>query len=104
MAVILRLLEVTSNLNATSNDHGSEGHTPLHFAASHGHAAAVLELLHAGASPAAAAADGATPLHLALSHNHRRCAEILLQHGADATARLSDGAAKPSDWLFVPSR
>jgi len=60
--------------------------TPLHVAASRGHALAAQLLLDAGADVAARDSDGATPLHKACHGGHVDCALVLLRAGADRAA------------------
>ena len=66
---------------------GFFSYTPLHEAASTGHAD-VLELLLKEQGPVNAKASSLyTPLHLAASGGYSECARLLLQYGADLTAK-----------------
>ena len=62
------------------------GLTPLHYAASLGHAATVMLLLSHGAVVDARDAIGHTPLMLAAGDGARGAAQQLLDHGADSAA------------------
>ena len=62
-------------------------HTPLHVASRSAQAAAVRELLEAGAEANAIATTGATPLHFAAASGSAGAVAALLDHGADADAR-----------------
>lgn len=66
--------------------------TALHHAAFLGAAAAVRELLLAGASTSARNATyNQTPLHVACSRNHGEVVSLLLDHGADPNVGDKDG-------------
>lgn len=65
--------------------------TPLHEAAREGSAAAVRELLQAGAPVDAVASNGGTPLHYAVGLGHCDAAEALLAGGASVHLRAKDG-------------
>jgi len=65
--------------------------TPLHSAASGGHAAIVKRLLEAGADPNAAQDGGFTPLHSAAQNDDRESVEALLAAGADPSLASDDG-------------
>jgi len=66
--------------------------TALHQAAYVGAAAAVQELLNAGASVNARNMTYAqTPLHVACSRNHRDVVHLLLEHGSDPSFQDRDG-------------
>jgi ankyrin repeat protein len=66
----------------------SDNHTPLHVAARHGYASAVLHLLD-DSGDLRTRKRGPTPLALARRHGHRRVADLISRHergmsGADA--------------------
>ena len=63
----------------------------LHFAASKGHSAVVIELIKAGADINATGIDGATPLHVATKSRNSCVVAILLGAGADATKVDNEG-------------
>jgi ankyrin repeat protein len=69
---------------AAVNDRGSNGWTPLHFAASEGAKGAVELLLSNGADVDAKDIDGSTPLRIAMDpeRNGKKVVELLRQHGA----------------------
>ena len=60
------LLAAGARVDAADNN----GHTPLHYAAEHGHADVVRALLEAGARADTASSDGNTPLQWAAEHGH----------------------------------
>ena len=65
--------------------------TPLHSAASGGHAAIVKLLLAHGADPNAVQEGGFTPLHSAAQKDDDESVEALLAAGADPTLATEDG-------------
>ncbi len=69
---------------ASVNDHGPDGLTALHLAASFGHLELARLLLGRGADPNAVSLNEAriTPLHSAVSAKHRDTASLLLALGA----------------------
>ena len=67
------------------------GVTPLHVAASWGHANVVRALLEHGADAGARDKDGGTPLHFAALTGQVDAVCALLEHGADAGAQGKDG-------------
>lgn len=62
------------------------GWTPLHYAASKGHADVVTYLLEQGAMPNAPAPDGTSPIMMAARTGSTTAAQILLKAGADPAA------------------
>ena len=65
--------------------------TPLHHAASHGHATIVATLIVAGADVNAKNNGGQTPLHKAADRGHAPVVSILIAAGADVNAKNNDG-------------
>ncbi len=68
-----------------------EGRTPLMLAAFRGDAAAVLNLLEAGAEVNARDRDGDTALMFAAFRGHALVVGLLLQYGANVRARARNG-------------
>jgi uncharacterized protein len=62
-------------------------YTPLHLAATRGHAAAAARLLEAGSKVAALTTTGVQPLHLAAQSGNTAAVAALLDKGADVNAR-----------------
>jgi ankyrin repeat protein len=65
------------------------GRTPLHVAASLGHADIAALLLEQGAAVDAKDRQSQTPLHHAAAGGHAALAELLVEHGADIGAQDS---------------
>ncbi|KAL6415569.1 putative ankyrin repeat protein [Ilyonectria robusta] len=63
------------------------GKTPLWWAASEGHAAAIRELVAADANPDADDKDGLKPLHMAAKNNRPEAVKALLEAGVDPLTR-----------------
>ena len=57
--------------------------TPLHRAATTGHASVITELIKAGADVKATDDAGLVPLHFAVHFGDEGCIALLLAHGAD---------------------
>ena len=74
-------------LSALESTLDSSGSTPLHVAASNGHAEVVALLLEKGADPNAQNRLEVTPLHMAAKNGHLPVVEMLVAHGADVNAR-----------------
>ena len=74
-------------LSALESTLDSSGSTPLHVAASNGHAEVVALLLENGADPNAKNRIDVTPLHMAAMDGHLPVVELLVAHGADVNAR-----------------
>lgn len=70
---------------------GAWARTPLHWAASGGHAPLAEWLLACGANPNARDLWGCTPLHLAAELGRESTVELLLEKGADVHAKLKNG-------------
>ena len=84
---VRELLEAGANPNARDKD----GLTPLHWAASEGHADIVKILLEHGADPNTKIKYGWTPLHYASREGHADVVKLLLEHGADPNTKKDDG-------------
>eukprot|EP00161_Ancyromonas_sigmoides_P009485 TRINITY_DN2354_c0_g1_i14.p3 TRINITY_DN2354_c0_g1~~TRINITY_DN2354_c0_g1_i14.p3 ORF type:complete len:151 (-),score=58.94 TRINITY_DN2354_c0_g1_i14:2518-2970(-) len=79
------------------------GNTALHWAAGHGHAETVDEILKAGLiAPDAPNQRRATPLHRAAAKHRADCCRALLAHGADVSACDADGM-RPSQVARDPA-
>ena len=78
---VLRVLLQNGASPARKTETGAD--TPLHLAASRGHADITRELLRGGADYRAKARNGWTPLHAAMFHNHTEVARLLIRAGAD---------------------
>mmetsp|Transcript_115766 Transcript_115766/g.180912 ORF Transcript_115766/g.180912 Transcript_115766/m.180912 type:complete len:433 (+) Transcript_115766:90-1388(+) len=76
--LLLSLPDVRSQIIETRS---YRGHTPLHVAATHGHAEVVSRLLEGEADPMATTPQGRSPLHLATLADHAAVVERLLQAG-----------------------
>lgn len=87
----LRVDEILRNAPQYVGRMGAWGRTPLHWAASGGHAPLAEWLLIQGADPNARDLWGCTPLHLASELARDRTVELLLRKGADVHARLKNG-------------
>ena len=89
-------VEACLGMQAEPNVPNTNGETPLHLAARHGHPGIVRRLIRAGADPALGNPLGETPLHVAAQHNHARCCLELLAAGADPGHWDREGR-KPGD-------
>ncbi|KAI9710146.1 MAG: hypothetical protein M1820_002948 [Bogoriella megaspora] len=65
----------------------AEGRTPLHMAATEGHADGVALLLTHGANPDSDDSRGLKPLHHAATRNHAKVVSVLLEAGVDPLTR-----------------
>jgi ankyrin repeat protein len=70
--------------------------TPLQWAAKHGHAHVVSELIRRGANPAEPTADGRSALHWAASRGHRPIVQMLL-----ADDRVDAGCQSINGWTAL---
>ena len=75
-------------------DRRDDRSTPLHLAATAGHAEIAGLLLRASANPNARVYGGSTPLHAAAEHGRLEIARALLDHGA-STKIMSDAGETP---------
>ena len=73
------------------------GWTPLHAAASRGHAEMVCLLLEAGASAAASDEDGKTPLAWAAMQGHEAASALLDDHALSRLAAKGEAAGPTGD-------
>ena len=94
-SVISVLIGAGADVNAKNNDGGG---TPLHDAASRGHAPVVSILIAAGADVNAKNNVGKTPLHQAADRKRATIIAILLATGADVNARDNNGETP----LYMP--
>jgi ankyrin repeat protein len=69
----------------------SDGFTPLHLAASEGHAPLIEILMKFGAQVEARTNNFRTPLHIACLRGNLTVIQALVQHGADINAKDIDG-------------
>jgi len=93
MVAALRLkgqLSSQTDVNATD----LEGNTPLHYAATEGHADVIDVLLKHGAMIDQVSEEGYTPLHEAAQHANKGVVEKLLEKGADINQRTSGADGK----------
>ena len=103
LAAVIHLLGNAHEKNVNGQDADSAqyscssrsqyGHrvTPLHHAASHGHATIVATLIVAGADVNAKSSGGGTPLHGAAFWGHASVVSILIAAGADVNAKYNSG-------------
>ncbi len=89
-------VEACLGMQAEPNAPNTNGETPLHLAARHGHPGIVRRLIRAGADPALGNPLGETPLHVAAQYKHARCCLELLAAGADP-GHLDREGRKPGD-------
>ena len=98
-SVISVLIAAGADVNAKVNTKNNEvGRTPLHDAASRGHAPVVSILIAAGADVNAKNNVGKTPLHQAADRKRATIIAILLATGADVNARDNNGETP----LYMP--
>ena len=76
---------------------GSQGDTPLHWAAFLGQETVVAQLIAAGADVNAAVNNGNTPLHQAAYRGNKGVVELLIAHGAEVNRRTRSGVT-PLGW------
>lgn len=78
---------------ADANVSDSEGFTPLHFAAAHGHTSCVAALLSSGARVDAVSLCGRSALFVASESGQTHCVKELLDSGADRSISTTDGCS-----------
>ncbi|GAA5842236.1 hypothetical protein JCM9279_002827 [Rhodotorula babjevae] len=84
---------------------GSQGSTPLHFAAANGHVSVLVLLLSFGADPRVPEKHGLTPAQMAATNGHRDAAALLHtrasrmddadEAGSQASSRSGGGSGRP---------
>lgn len=82
---------MSDNVSRAVRATNTEGQTPLHLAALHGHTTTIEVLLEANAPIAAKAKKGFTALHLAALKGHSDAIQTLMEGGADIDAVAEDG-------------
>jgi ankyrin repeat protein len=86
---------------AALNGHSSyDGFTPLHMAASAGHALICQDLVGAGANPNALSTNGRTPLVVAAGEGYKETCMSLIGVGADPTVKFMG----KSIWAYANSK
>jgi ankyrin repeat protein len=91
LAALAGMLEVCERLIALDADVNKPGWTPLHYAASGGHAAVIRLLLEHYAYVDAESPNQTTPLMMAAMYGNAASMAILLDAGADFTLRNAVG-------------
>jgi len=91
LAAIKGQLELCRQLVARDADVNKPGWTPLHYAASKGHAEVVRLLLEHFAYVDAASPNGSTPLMMAARYSTHDVVKVLLDAGADPTLKNALG-------------
>ena len=86
------LIDAGADLNARTEP---EKMTPLHGAATRGHADAVVALVGRGAKVNALTKEGVSPLLAAAGNGHVRAIQALIEAGADLSARGGELRATP---------
>eukprot|EP01043_Picozoa_sp_COSAG02_P053585 COSAG02_NODE_5937_length_3930_cov_4.274863_2_plen_322_part_00 len=105
---MLRVLLQNGASPARKTETGAD--TPLHLAATRGHADITRELLRGGADYRAKASNGWTPLHAAMFNNHTEVARLLIRAGADpiettvrgSTVRTLSTGGAAEKWARAP--
>ncbi len=105
---MLRVLLQNGASPARKTETGAD--TPLHLAATRGHADITRELLRGGADYRAKARNGWTPLHAAMFNNHTEVARLLIRAGADpiettvrgSTVRTLSTGGAAEKWTRAP--
>jgi ankyrin repeat protein len=91
LAALKGEIEIAEKLIKKGADVNKTGWTPLHYAASGGHAGLITLLLENSAYIDAESPNGSTPLMMAAMYGSVASVEILLQEGADAKLKNQQG-------------
>lgn len=91
LAVLKGQLELADRLIKKEADVNKTGWTPLHYAASGGHAALIGLLLEHNAYIDAESPNGSTPLMMAAMYGSEASVKLLLQEGADPKLKNQQG-------------
>jgi ankyrin repeat protein len=91
LAALAGMTDVCRRLIALDADVNKPGWTPLHYAASGGHAEIVQLLLEHSAYIDAQSPNQSTPLMMAAMYGNTRTLSVLLQAGADASLKNQKG-------------
>lgn len=91
LAALKGQLELADKLVKKGADVNKTGWTPLHYAASGGHAALIGLLLENSAYIDAESPNGSTPLMMAAMYGSEASVKILLQEGADPKLKNQQG-------------
>ncbi|MEY2617428.1 MAG: hypothetical protein RL522_430 [Pseudomonadota bacterium] len=103
MAALKGHAELVQRLIARGADVNKPGWTPLHYAATGGHAAIIAMLLDAHAYIDAESPNGTTPLMMASQYGTAAAVRQLLEAGADATLKNQLGLSA-QDFAFRAQR
>jgi hypothetical protein len=91
LAALAGMTDVCRRLIALDADVNKPGWTPLHYAASGGHAEIVQMLLEHSAYIDAQSPNQSTPLMMAAMYGNTRTLSVLLEAGADASVKNQKG-------------
>lgn len=94
-----RLVDAPEPLPPGHKPYGTEGYTPLDWAADRGHALVADFLIRHGAKVNAADNAGWTPVLLASRRGHLDLVKLLVEHGADVGAKTNAMPETSSDSL-----
>ncbi len=89
---LAKVRELVDKDPACVNVRGSDGRTPLHWAARGVHLEVLRFLVDRGADVRAADANGLTPLHITASRGHLEASRLLVEKGAPVDAKSAGGA------------